>query len=420
MKNKYTVVFFMMSAYLLYLLVNAVFPSVLWFPLFVIVIFALSSPRYVLSPKCIVFTYYFLWFGISPVFAERYSLLDVSSNDFFIAYAFLSTSYCCLMMVCVFFCNEDVVDPYYGKKVIGVRQSEILILLGLTIMFLMLYVKATGGVSHWIVNIDRVFLTRQGAGVYYLGFSLLLPLLLFLVGLQYKNISITIVVVILVLLLSPLIGSKQKIIFMFLVLFLERIYYKKVNVRNVVVLTVPVLSLFVLGNYFRNASWMQWSDVLAYSLNYFDTLDSLLIVLRDFKSFDFMSIFLPFNKFFNLAFGTDEFFDVSAYLTSIYFPHAWDIRATVQFPVEVDLYLSLGYWFGLPLLVIFCGVYCVVYMRSLTSENAILKYIWFYLFIYMLSHLRGGVILWTDFYVYPYLIALYFIYRNRFIYVQQG
>ncbi|UJZ94576.1 hypothetical protein IHC87_04205 [Photobacterium damselae subsp. damselae] len=158
---------------------------------------------------------------------------------------------------------------------------------------------------------------------------------------------------------------------------------------------------------------MTSNDILAYSLNYFDTYDSLKMVLKDYHAFDFFSFLLPFNKILNLFSGGDDFFDISAYLTNIYFPHAWNIRATVQYPIEVDLYLSFGYWLGLPFMVIFMLIYIVVYNLAMKSIYPIVIFIWFYLFIYILSHLRGGIILWTDLYTYPYLITLFIVYRKK-------
>ncbi|WP_227504335.1 hypothetical protein [Acinetobacter baumannii] len=176
---------------------------------------------------------------------------------------------------------------------------------------------------------------------------------------------------------------------------------------------LPTIFLFVLGNYFRNVSWMTLSDVASYSFNYFDTLDSLLLFLYNrHYPFEIMSVGLPLNKIVNLYTGGDEFFDVSAYYTNIYFPDAWNIRATVQFPVEVDLFLSFGFWVGLIPLGIFVGIYSLIFIKMLSSEKIVYGFIWFNLFFYLLSHMRGGLFIWTDLYLYPYLILVYFLFKE--------
>lgn len=415
--SKHIKILIILALYILYILLNSIFPNVIWFSFFSLLVFLISKPIFLLSPKSIIFAYYFLWFGLAPIFAERYNNINHIDHVFFMAYLFLSTSYVTLIIVCEMFVDEFKYLNLKIKKIHGASLKLIYIFSLFTFLFLFLYIQTTGGISYWLQNLDRAFLTRQGAGAYYLGFSLLLPVVLFLFGIKFKSIWPILILAAIVLALSPFIGSKQKIIIMFLTLFIPKIYLNKLNIKNMTLFLVPVILLFILGNYFRNSSWMGFSDILAYSLNYFDTLDSLFIVLKDYNSFDVMTFLLPFNKIYNLLNGSDEFFDLSAYLTAIYFSHAWDIRATVQFPIEVDLYLSFGYWFGLPFLFIFCMSYCLVYKKSLSSKKPIMIYIWFYLFIYFISHLRGGVFLWTDMYVYPYLIALYFIFRNRLRYV---
>lgn len=402
--------------YLLFLLLLIISPSLIWFPLFTILLYFLSKPKYVFSPKSIVFAYYFLWFGLAPLFAQRYSSINVESDLYFEAYLYLSTSYYVLFLVSEIAINENKEREIFT---VSYKRRDVLYLSILTLLFLLMYVQATGGISYWSQNLDRAFLTRQGAGVYYLGFSLLLPLLIFLISTSGPNKISTLFLLLSILVLSPLIGSKQKIIFFFLLVFYNRLYYYPVNIKNVVRVTLPVVGLFVLGNYFRNSSWMTWSDVLSYSLNYFDTLDSLFIVLSDFSPYEKLTTFLPFNKFYNLFTGEDQFFDVSAYLTSIYFPHAWEIRATVQFPVEADLYLGFGYFWGVPFLVIFYYLYCRIYSKSLAAKTPMLIYVWMNLFVYILSHLRGGVILWTDFYVYPFMIFVYYFYGKRVFYVRR-
>ncbi|EOH0514904.1 hypothetical protein KW541_17755 [Vibrio fluvialis] len=391
-------------------------PNVILFSIYSVFVFFLSRPKYIFSPKCMVFAYYFIWFGLAPIFAERYSDVDVGSDAFFYAYIYLSSSYYILFLVSEFALKEVKIQVVQDEKKVSCRNGDIISILILTCVFLFLYVQVTGGVTHWINNIDRAFLTRQGAGVYYLGFSLLFPLLVFLISSTKPNFIIVFFLLMSILILSPFIGSKQKIIFVFLLVFYRKIYFYPVNIHGVIKIVFPVVGLFILGNYFRNSSWMTWSHVLSYSLNYFDTLDSLLIVINDFEPFSKMTTFLPFNKFYNLFTGDDRFFDVSAYLTSIYFPNAWDIRATVQFPVEADFYLSLGYFFGLPLLVALYYVYCRIYEVSIKFQTPIVIFIWMNLFVYILSHLRGGVLLWTDFYLYPFLGLVYVFFKRRVTY----
>ncbi|WP_342324548.1 hypothetical protein AAEY27_08260 [Kosakonia sp. BYX6] len=363
-----------------------------------------------------IFLYYFLWFGLAPIFARRYQETAFDSDIVYQAYLYLASSYTVLMLVAMMveYTSETRSNFHLSSfSNIQVAQSKLLLMACVIIISFVLYIQMTGGVTHWQQNLDRAFLTRQGAGTWYLIFSLILPLFVFFIRLKYRGIFVLLSLMIVVLALSPFIGSKQKIIHYFLLIFATWIFCRKFNIRIALSVFMPAALLFVLGNYFRNASWMTLNDVLGYSLNYFDTLDSLLLVIKE-KHYplEVFSFFLPFNKFANLFTGQDAFFDISAYLTNMYFPTAWNIRATVQFPVEVDLFFSFGYWLGLIPLAVFIFVYSKIYVRMLYSNKVIYLFIWFNLFIYLMSHLRGGLILWTDFYMYPYLIIVYFMFKE--------
>jgi hypothetical protein len=402
--------------YVTFLLSLDIFPSKYLFLIFSIGVYLVNRPVFMLSPRNIIFAYYFLWFGLAPIFADRYDYLDYGNNIIRQSYIYLSSSFITMILISMFVENKyekklsSIVMDYNGLKV---SNRKLFFTFIASFIFFVLYLINTGGVGYWIENIDRAFLTRQGAGIYYLGFSLFFPLLIFFVRLKYKSLLLLIFLSVLVISLSPFIGSKQKIIYCFLLLFSTFILRRKLTLSNSLMVIFPAVSLFLLGNYFRNFSWMTLSDVASYSFNYFDTLDSLLLFLYNrHYPFEIISIGLPLNKVVNLYTGGDEFFDISAYYTNIYFPEAWNIRATVQFPVEVDLFLSFGFWIGLIPLGVFTGIYSLVFVKMLSSTRVVYGFIWFNLFFYLLSHMRGGLFIWTDLYLYPYLILVYFLFRE--------
>lgn len=401
---------------LLYVVLLSIAPMKWNFLIFSILVYLVNKPKYILSPRNIVFGYYFLWFGLAPIFAERYKFIDYSDLVVIKSNILISVTYIVCITVSMF------IETKYEKNIcvnskgrVNKINGSILSLLGLfSFVLFCLYIAKSGGFIYWLNNLDRAFLTRGGAGQYYLGFILLFPLFIYFIRLKYYDSKLLLILLGgLILALSPFIGSKQKIIYCFMLLFSSHILKSKMNLMSVLYVSIPVVSLFVLGNYFRNSSWMKMEDIFAYSFNYFDTYDSLLLFLNNkHQPLEIMSVIIPFNKISNLFTGRDDFFDLSAYYTNIYFPEAWSIRATVQFPIEVDLYLSFGYWFGLLPLVFFIAIYSVVYIKMLSSKKVVFGFIWFYLFFYLLSHLRGGLVLWTDIYVYPYLIFSYFLFKK--------
>ncbi len=401
---------------LLYINLNL---DISYFYFFFLVIGVILKPKYLLSPVTMILVYYLLWFSVAPAFALRYKDISFSDPAVSLSYIYIITSFTVLISFSYFseaYFLRRRNEFYSDSVVVKVDVSNVVLisLLSIWIISLIFYIMQTGGVEHWISNIDRAFLTRQGAGGTYLIFILTLPIFIFLCGVKFRHDwRVLLIVSALVLILSPFIGSKQKIISFFLLIYLPSFFNKKLELPLAIKIFLPVLLLFLLGNYFRNSSWMTWGDVLSYSLNYFDTLDSLLIIINNgHQPLEITPLFLPFNKFYNFYTGQDKFFDMSAYYTDIYFPKAWEIRATVQFPIEVDLLISFGFWLGLIPLALYAILNAFIFSMSVKSSKVILQYIWFFLFIYMLSHLRGGLLLWTDFYNYVYIVCIYIIFRG--------
>ena len=172
--------------------------------------------------------------------------------------------------------------------------------------------------------------------------------------------------------------------------------------------------IFSLGLYFRNFNWIDSTTFLPYALNYFSTLENLAISVRDFSP-DFMrTFFLPFVKFqtpFGLA-SPSMYFDMNHFLTDIYYPTAWEIRATEQWPVETDMYLNFYFFFGLPL--VFLYLFFSGYIYSLAKyTNSLGAWIVAIIMLSLLiSHLRGSLYNSNDFVDYPYLIFVYYLLKR--------
>ena len=180
-------------------------------------------------------------------------------------------------------------------------------------------------------------------------------------------------------------------------------------------LGLALVIIFLLGMYFRGLDLSDYGKVVSV-LNYFSTLHNLAISIRDFEPGSVVTFFLPFNKFispFGLSNGV-EYYDMNHFLTDIYYPNAWEIRATEQWPVETDLYLNFFYFGGLPFLFIYMfSLGCVYQMAEKTSSLGL----WsasILLTLFMISHLRGSLYNHTDFYMYPYILFVcLFFYRYR-------
>jgi hypothetical protein len=126
------------------------------------------------------------------------------------------------------------------------------------------------------------------------------------------------------------------------------------------------------------------------------------------------TFFLPFNKFLT-PFGLsrpDLYFDMNHLLTDIYFPSAWAIRATEQWPVEADLYLNFYFIFGLPLIYLYFFVIGYIYGKASGTRNLGLWVASLLLIFSIPSHLRGSLYNHVDFYFYPMIFVIFVILRR--------
>ena len=177
-----------------------------------------------------------------------------------------------------------------------------------------------------------------------------------------------------------------------------------------------LISVFAVGLYFRNYDFgFSFSDIIPFVLDYFSVLHYLEMLIGDFSPNFLQTFFWPFKKFLS-PFGVPDttfYFDISHMLTDYYFPKAWEIRATEQWPVEADLYLNFFFIFGLPLIFGFFWFDRFFYGRAVRSNS--IGEIAFGIFMVMsiFPHLRGSLYNFTDLYQYPMFFIICFMFRKN-------
>ena len=151
---------------------------------------------------------------------------------------------------------------------------------------------------------------------------------------------------------------------------------------------------------------------------YFNTLMLGLDCSRNCETPDFITVLLPVNKLLN-AIGLDflsssSFFDVSAYLTSIYDPDAYLSGATQQWPLTTDLDLSFqnNLLMYLPFLGITSAPSILMYRRAVSSCSIVDITLYIPFFTGLFGQLRGSPFYWTFFYILPAVFAVNLFYSR--------
>lgn len=417
---------YLCGSLLIYCTFWASIPTFPVFCLLFVVTLATNLPRMAVSPLTFLHLYYGVFFVVAPLFAQRYEGA-LYLPEYSLSFAFAYSVYGLSTLAVIF--GERLIDrssavESWARAIDQSRQpSSFVLVLAICALYLAatfavaMIVQVGGGLAYWLRAPGDAFLNRGGTGVFVIlshfssialaaitGYyayreGKLWPLLGF-----FAWVAIT----------SPVHGSKLQIGLLVIIAVLPWIRHVRLLQTRSIMLGVALLGIFILGLYFRNLSWISGSTMIPYALNYFTALENLAISVRDLQPSFMLTFFMPFVKFmtpFGLA-APDMYFDMNHYLTDIYLPSAWAIRATEQWPVETDLYLNFYFFGGLPLVAVFLALHGMLIGLARRTETMGAWVAAALIIIFMMSHFRGSMYNHTDFYMYPYILGLFLIMRR--------
>ena len=397
----------------------------IFFLLFSLVI-VIAPPRLLVSPLSMIHGYYFVWFLFAPAFSTLHAEDNFATNVYYAAYGMVFLTY----VTAVFGARSGEKSAYRHQKHQIIKPPSITLKsnLKLGIITIFLYTTSTllvvaivtssGGLSYWVQAPGEAFLNRQGSGVYVVLSHFSTFCLSAISGYRSyisKRKTPLIIFIIWLAITSPVHGSKG-VISLFLILSLTPwLRTLKFTHAYSIVFVSTLVFIFFFGLYLRNISWITAEEAVPYALNYFTTLRNLIILFDDFSPDFLLTFFLPFNKFLT-PFGLSDqslYFNMNHLLTDKYFPTAWEIRATEQWPVEADLYLNFYFIFGLPIIFLYTFIIGLIYGGARMSNNLGIWIVAMLLIVSMISHLRGSIINHLDFYLYPMFFVIYLLLRRR-------
>lgn len=377
---------------------------------------------YLISPLSIVHAYYFVFFILAPAFAEIHQDDDFSAINFYLIYGMIYYAHLFVSFGVSFgeryaTCSLKSITPRFEKNGFAAKNILLLLLYILATASVVAIVQSSGGLAYWISAPGDAFLNRAGSGVFVVMSHFFTFLLASMSG--YKSYVSRKKVYVLAFILwlavtSPVHGSKQLISIFLSLAFLPWISSVRMMSAKSAIFSSVLILVFFFGLYLRNISWITVEDALPYALNYFTTLRNMVLLLQDFNAGFMETFFLPFNKFLT-PFGLEDmslYFDMNHMLTDKYFPTAWEIRATEQWPVEADLYLNFFYVFGLPVAMAYGFAVGIVSGLARKSNSLGMWVVLFLVTFSVISHLRGSIYNHVDFYLYPMFYLIYRVLKN--------
>ena len=405
--------------YIYYYLTSFTPPELFLFS--ILLIYFSATPKYIFNPKNFLFGFYTIWYAIPPMFAHRYSHLTFQEDVSISAYCMLICSFL-IGFNTLHFCSKgkEIQFPNFSfdliNKIPFIIWHYVFVITSILSCVLVM-VTSPYGLIGWLKNPGQAFQFRDGSG-------LMMILLIFSSGLACTTAGIIlrrakgIKKIFLLFLFLGMIGiylicilHRQRLINYLLLLFVTIIFYLKAKIKFILPLILIIISSVFLSSYARMGDSVKagTEDVLSIALNYFDTFEALQMSLKYEEPEWFGSSFMAFNKLkVGIGYDPEISYSISQELTPVYFP-GWSKRATVQFPIETEMYLN-GYYFGyIPILFLYFLFVGKVYKIAFIKGNLGMIYVSLYIMFEMIGHLRGMFFTHTDFYNYPILIVSYFL-----------
>ena len=398
-------------------------PELFMFSIFLL--YFSAAPNYILHPKNFLLGYHTLWYTFPLMYASRYQNLTFTEDLSVQAYCMLICSFLVAFNTLHFATKGETVR-FNNLSFRFINRIPIMtlhyIFVGTSILacFLVM-VSSPYGLVGWLQNPGQAFQFRDGSG-------LMTILLIFSSGIACTTAGVIvrdakgIKKIVLTMLFLCMIGTyllcilhRQRLINYLLLLFLPTLFYLRAKIKFILPLIIFIFGSILLSTYLRMGDDLGsgGEDSLAIALNYFDTFDALVMSLKHETPKWFGSSFMAFNKFrVGIGYNPDISYSISQEFTPIYFP-GWSKRATVQFPIETEMYLNGYYIAYIPVLFMYFFLMSKIYKYGFITGNIGMIYVSLYTMFEMIGHLRGMFIAHTDFFNYPILIASYFI-LNKF------
>lgn len=406
--------FVMWSAYALKI------PNVYVFVGLFFITFIFCMPRRALSPLTMFYAYYGAWFVMAPLLASKYRQGVLFIAEYQLSFAFVYTVFGLGIISIeagrIFGEKQEAIKTSVASDPNNLKKWMLPLYLFSTLM-IALIVAFSGGLEKWIADPGTAFLNRGGTGVYVIlshFSSIILAAISGYYAYSTRKKWPILVFLLWLIITSPVHGSKLQISLLALLLFLP--WLRNVKLWSIwsFCLYGAFVLFFLLGMMFRGSSLYDVTYGFIHVLSYFTALENLALSIRDFSPGFLTTFFLPFVKFLT-PFGLENpkmYFDMNHMLTDHYYPDRWAIRATEQWPVETDLYLNFFFFGGLPLVAAYLFLVALVYGYARKADSLGAWLASALLIVGIISHLRGSLYNHIDFYMYPYIFLVYFIFRK--------
>ena len=310
-----------------------------------------------------------------------------------------------------------------GKRLKSVTRPFYLLTLPLLALTGYIF-SAMGGFDAFLNDYSTTFLTkRKGLGLYIIFASALMNVWVFLAGLLLANwnvrgkLLLLSVAIPLLLIQAYTMGFKSRLIILVLLLLMPYVLNIRLTFKTLFIGSALFFVALFTTSYVRTNGYYSGFLFVEMIVAYFNVIPLHEKMAADFAPASLFSVFWFLNKYLNPILGTSYDYDLSIYLTKIYFPREWYVEsATQQWSIISQAYINFGVnaFALLPAIIAaFYQVICLLLLRMYRTNS-------FFIFITIMETLRvltifkGGVLQHDLYYVLiSYAIYFLILYRIR-------
>ena len=385
--------------------------------------------RVVLAPSNVVFGFYLLYLIIPLCTLLIFNKLDwdyelaaaknsgwetLGQNDFKHLFFVFFTLFLCIRI----FEFRGTIEKFLPASSVRARRKVKLDYLAIytsAIFFMAVWFAYVTGWASWLESYSNTYLTKKaGHG----GLNILLitgsNFLAFLLGISLKTGRVKwlklFFIVSVLLLCAYLQGTKSRVVYFLIIGLSPWLIEYKLSLRAGLTSLALFYVLFGISMYFRSEGYYSSPKMLLeYTLLYFNTSVLHEMATSNFDPGSVPTYTFAFLKWLDLTgiSRSDSFMhDMSYFLTAKFFPDQWFLeRATQQWPLETEMYLSFGpvaFWI-IPL--VLYSLYISILYKLARSASSYFLYVFVMEALFLFSILRGGLFTW----IVPINLILYLV-----------
>jgi len=387
----------------------------------VVIIYLNLLPDNIFNPKNMVFAFFSLYMVLP---STLYFILNMVGYDYQLPWGqivywddyshvlYFQTLFVYVVLMYSFDINiKRLFVKVTNYKVLNTRLI-LLCLLSMALIFI--FISMAGGINQWVGDYSKNFLSgRRGLGVLNFVLIAITNVTIYLLGLKYynkKSSALLLVSIVIILTTSFVGGFKSRLIFLIIVFFFPFLRNVRFKFYHIITLTFVFICLLYLTTLVRTQGFYGSSSFfMEYMIGYFNSYELHWRVINDMDPGFFETQWMSFTKIFQtLGFvGPDVDYDISIWLTKIYFPNQWYLEyATQQWPLDTELYLNYFTYLGIIPLLIYSRLLSTLYNWAFVLGNKHWQLIYLFEFLRLFSTLRGQLIPWE----FPVILISYLLY----------